>query len=279
MYPWRRILIPTDFSTASEWAFDDAIHIAGTTAAELVILHVRMTERDDPNQLRFPADDRVYEYAEKVELDKLRERARRANATVQTRLVVKKAPDPGGEICRTARNENVDLIVISTHARHHVAHLLIGSTTMSVLSDPPAPTLAIRYGIPKRRAIRTIVVPVHTKQTSDAAADLAAAVARRERAEVHLLIVCGDADRAAAEERINAVAARIADVHPKPAIIRGDAVDPAVVKYVREVNADSVFMNAQKELGTVKRDIVQQVDVPVMIVPAASGRPASVGQQ
>ena len=43
MYPWRRILIPTDFSTASEWAFDDAIRIAGSTSAELLILHIRMT--------------------------------------------------------------------------------------------------------------------------------------------------------------------------------------------------------------------------------------------
>ena len=270
MYPWRRILIPTDFSTASEWAFDDAIHIAGASAAELVILHVRMTEKDDPNQLRFPADDRVYEYAERFELDKLRDRARRANATVQTRLIVKSAPDPGGEICRSAREEGADLIVIATHARHHVAHLLIGSTTMSVLRDPPAPILAIRYGIPKRRAMRSIVVPVHTKQTSDAAADLAAAVARREKAQVHLLIVCSDEDRAAAETRVAAVAERIADVHPTHAILRGNEVDPAVVKYVKEENADAVFMNAQKELGAVKRDIIRQIDLPVMIVPATA---------
>lgn len=269
MYPWRRILIPTDFSTASEWAFDDAIHIAGVHGAELIVLHVRMTEKNHPDALRFPADDRVYEYAERFELDMLRERARRANATVQTRLVVKKAPDPGGEICRTAREENADLIVIPTHARHHVAHLLIGSTTISVLRNPPAPTLAIRYGIRKRRTIRRIVVPVHTKQTSDAAAGLAAAVARHEQADVHLLIVCGDADREDAEKRIAAVAERMTEVSAKRAILRGDKVDPAVVKYTKEVNADMVFMNAQKELGEVKRDIIRHVDVPVMIVPAA----------
>ena len=69
MYPWRRILIPTDFSTASEWAFDDAIHIAGSTGAELLVLHVRMTEPAKPDELRFPADDRVYEYAERFELE------------------------------------------------------------------------------------------------------------------------------------------------------------------------------------------------------------------
>src|SRR5687768_8015911 len=104
MYPFRRILVPTDFSTASEW---------------------------------------VYEYVEQQELERLRKRIRHADADVRTRLVVKKDPHPGEEICRTAADENVDLIAIATHARHHVAHLLIGSTAMAVIKDPPAPVLAI----------------------------------------------------------------------------------------------------------------------------------------
>jgi nucleotide-binding universal stress UspA family protein len=267
MYPWRRILIPTDFSTASEWAFDDAIHIAGSTAAELIILHVRMTERSHPDALRFPAADAVYEYAERFELDKLRDRARRANATVQTRLVVKKAPASGSQICTTAREEGVDLIVIATHARHHVAHLLIGSTTISVLEDPPAPVLAIRYGIAKRRAMKRIVVPVHTKQTSEAAATLAASVAKRENGEVHLLSVCPDADRTANITRVAAVAGRMNGVNTKQAIVRGDDVEAGLAKYVKETNADVVFVNAQKEIGSVKRDIIRRISVPVMIVP------------
>src|SRR5579863_7049572 len=100
MYPWRRILIPTDFSTASEWAFDDAIHLAGNSGAELLILHIRMTRSSHPDELRFPADDSLYAYAEQQELDTLRQRARRVNARVATRLVIKRAPDPGEEICR-----------------------------------------------------------------------------------------------------------------------------------------------------------------------------------
>ena len=56
MYPFRRILIPTDFSTASEWVFDDAVRIAGTTGAEIVILHIRMTWESEPSRLRLPAD-------------------------------------------------------------------------------------------------------------------------------------------------------------------------------------------------------------------------------
>ncbi|HEX8253347.1 MAG TPA: universal stress protein, partial [Thermoanaerobaculia bacterium] len=86
---FRRILIPTDFSTASEWVFDDAVRIAGSSSAELLILHVRRTWASNPDELRFPADPSLYEYAEQQELDRLRDRVRRANASLATRLIVR----------------------------------------------------------------------------------------------------------------------------------------------------------------------------------------------
>src|SRR3990170_3918845 len=115
MTVFSRILIPTDFSTASEWVFDDAVRIAGSSNAELIIVHVRMTRTSHPEELRFPADPSLYEYAEQQELDRLRERVRRANASVATRLIVRQAPDAGSEICKTAIEERADLIVIATH--------------------------------------------------------------------------------------------------------------------------------------------------------------------
>ncbi len=266
MYPWRRILIPTDFSTASEWAFDDAIRIAGSTGAELLILHIRMTRISAPAQLRFPAGDAVYDYAENQELENLRERVRRANASVATRLIVRRAPDPGDEIARTARSEQADLMIISTHARHHVAHLIIGSTTWRVITDPPAPVLAIRYGIRKRTGFKRIVVPVHLQQTSQAAAELAAAVAKREGGELQFLIVCSDADRDAAESKLDDIAKRIG-IAAKKAVITGENVDREVVRYVAEANADAVFVNAQREIGAVKQEIIRHISTPVMIVP------------
>src|SRR5438045_1918692 len=163
MYPWRRILIPTDFSTASEWAFDDAIRIAGSTGAELLILHIRLTQTAHPDELRFPAGDAVYEYAEKQELEMLRERVRRANASV----------------------------------------------------------------------------------------------ARHEGAEVHVLIVCSEADRPAAESRVSDVARKLfANLPTKPMVIGGDDVEKEIVRYATEADADVVFVNAQKEIGEVKRDII-----------------------
>jgi len=271
MYPWRRIVIPTDFSTAAEWSFDSAVQLAGATGAELVILHVRSTHRSNPEELRFPADDDLYAYAENYELEKLRDHARRRNADVATRLCVQRSPNAGAAICQTATEENADLIVISTHARHHVAHLIIGSTTLNVLSGAPVPVLAIRYGIPRRRGFGRILVPVHLHQQSTVAATLAAAIAKRESSEVHLIIVCDEANRAPADALIAELAAGLfAGVNVKPVVLQGKDVDAELVRYARGADADALFLNAAAhELSSRKQNIIRQVDAPVMLVPSA----------
>ncbi len=270
MYPWRRIVIPTDFSTAAEWSFDSAVQMAGATGAELVILHVRATRTSNPEQLRFPADDALYAYAEQCELEKLRDHARRANASVQTRLVVQRAPAAGSAICQTAAEENADLIVISTHARHHVAHLIIGSTTMNVLSGATVPVLAIRYGLPPRRGFKRILVPVHLNQRSAVAANLAASIARQEKSEVHLLIVCEGPERGAADSVISEMTKELfSDVNVKPVVLAGKDVDAELVRYARGADADALFLNAAAhEISMRKQEIIRQVATPVMLVPS-----------
>ena len=270
MFPFRRILIPTDFSTASEWVFDDAVRFAGSTGAELVILHIRMTRTSHPNELRFPADPKLYEYAEQYELDALRNRVKHANASIPTRLVVRQAPYPGAEICRVAADESADLVVIATHARHHVAHLIIGSTTMNVILNPPAPVLAIRYGIRKRSALKRIVLPIHPQQMSRPALDLASAIAMRGGAELHLITVCENASQQREEDHLRDVAASLPQqLQMKTATIRGTDVEKEVCRYVDKVEADMLFVNSTGEPGPVKRDIIRSAGVPVMIVPAS----------
>lgn len=258
---FRRILIPTDFSTASEWVFDDAVRIAASSGAEIVILHVRMTRTSHPDELRFPADPSIYEYAEQQELERLRERVRRANASAATRLIVRHAPDPGGEIARTATEENADLVVIATHARHHVAHLFVGSTTVAVVANPPAPVLAIRYGIRKRAALRRVVVPVHFEQTSHRALDLAV----RMKTEIQLVIVCDEKETTRAEEHLQAVA----DTVPGAArrVLQGPDPEKEIVRYAAKGDVDAIFLNAGKSPTEKKLDIIRHAPVPVMVVP------------
>ena len=268
MYPFRRILIPTDFSTASQWAFDHAVRIAAANDSEILILHIRMTWESDPDELRFPADPLLYEYAEKQELDILRERVRAIGAKVPTRLIVKTAPDPGPEICRTVAEEKVDLVVIATHARHHVAHLLIGSTTMSVISNPPVPTLAVRYGVKKRDRIQRMVVPVHLKQTSHAALDLAMSIARRRGVELHLITLCEESERSAAEALLDNLKRSSEGVMIKTEILRSSDIEREIVRYAEKNDADVIFLNAEQQMGQPKIEIIRHATTPVMIVPA-----------
>ena len=270
-YPFRRILVPTDFSTASQWAFDDAARIAAANGAEILILHIRMTWESDPKALRLPADASLYEYAEKQELEAMKERLHAMGVNVPVRMIVRNAPEAGKEICHTAKEENVDLIVVATHARHHVAHLFIGSTTMSVINEPPAPVLAIRYGIKKRGSVKKIVVPVHLKQKSRGALDLALTIARRRGSEVHLLTICGDEERARATTMLDQLAASAADVTIRKNVVRSNDVEREIVRYSDKADADVIFLNADEQISRTKLDIVRHAATPVMIVPGGDG--------
>jgi len=258
---FRRILIPTDFSTASEWVFDDAVRIAEASRAEIVILHVRMEHTSQPGKLRFNASDAIYEYAEQQELDRLRDRVRRANASLATRLIVRRGPNPGDEICQTAKDESVDLIIIATHARHHVAHLFVGSTTLSVLREPPAPVLAIRYGTRKRASIRRVVVPAHLEQKSQAALDLATRIAQ----EIHVVTVCDEKDKSRAEELLSGLRERAPNA--TTSVLEGDDAEREVIRYATRNDADAIFLNASSNPSEGKLDIIRHATVPVMIVP------------
>ncbi len=267
MYPWRRILIPTDFSTAARWAFDDAVRMAASSGAELLILHIRATRSDNPSELRFPADDSIYRYAEEQELEALRERVKQSHADVPVHLLVRMAPDPGGEICRTASAEGVDLIVVSTHARHHVAHLLVGSTTQAILSGPPTPVLAVRYGVKKHTGMRRIVVPVHFDQDSWTATDLASAIAAHEKSEVHIITVCAKNEKRDGNELLRGVTERFAGATTKQSGVLSDDVADAVVDYCAEQDVDALFVNGHTELAPLTHSILRKVGAPVMIVP------------
>lgn len=276
MYPWRRILVPTDFSAASSWAFDDAVRVAGTTGAEIIVLHVRMTWTSNPNALRLPADAALYEYAERIELEKLKQHIAHSNAAIQQRMIVRNAPDPGAEVCRTAASEDVDLVVMSTHARHHVAHLILGSTTRAVLTGVHVPLLAIRYGVHLQGGMRRIVVPVHAGQESEAALKLAASVATWEGGEVDLVSVAPPAQRAEVERLLDdVIRRRLSNVRTSVTIVSGTSVERELVRYAQKRKADALFLNANAQPSPLKIDIIRNAPIPVMIVP--DGEPSSSG--
>lgn len=148
-----RILIPLDGSTGAQSALDFAIDRLGAHQAELVIvLAVEPIHLAVAGQTALPAES-AKSLAEEQQsvaaqhLARLENDLRGRNLRVRTLLAKGAAQDV---ILQTARREDVDLIVMATHARTGIAHALLGSITEKVIRHAPCPVLTVRGYSPKR---------------------------------------------------------------------------------------------------------------------------------
>lgn len=139
----NRILCPVDFSETSTAAFRYADNLAAWANAEIILLHAFSdpVSYDDAGQWK-PADPAVHE-----QLGQLK--SNHANV-VLTPFTHAGLPDE--VICWAAEHEGCDLIVMGTHGRTGLKHLLFGSTAEAVLRNARCPVLTIRpqeHNLPK----------------------------------------------------------------------------------------------------------------------------------
>ncbi|HQU45727.1 MAG: hypothetical protein B7Z74_01130 [Deltaproteobacteria bacterium 21-66-5] len=130
----RRILCPVDFSHASGRAFAYAQRLAHDTGAELVLLHAF----DVPETLNLVGQEHPTDPTLREQLD-----AVPALPDVSVERILHAGP-PGPVICWMAQERGCDLIVMGTHGRSALAHLLLGSVAEYVLRHARAPVLTLR---------------------------------------------------------------------------------------------------------------------------------------
>jgi nucleotide-binding universal stress UspA family protein len=180
---FTRILVPTDFSKPSDAALSHARSLAVSMGARLHVLHVV-----DNLFLRAVLDDPCdYETAALRQLeDRVPVEDREATAV----LAVERSDEPAAEIIRYARTHGVDLIVMGTHGRGRVAHLLLGSVAERVARTAPCPVLTMHEAAPPAGigAVR-ILVPTDFSPSADAALGYARRLAAKVRGSVRLLHV------------------------------------------------------------------------------------------
>lgn len=144
---FARILVPTDFSLPSDAALATAKELAAQFAASIHVIHVL----HDPYATAVYASD-VYGYlpsglkeswrleAQK-NLDALWTPAERARFHVTTDVIF---GSPAAAIVEYARDNAMNLIVMGTHGRGVVAHLLLGSVAERVVRTAECPVLTVR---------------------------------------------------------------------------------------------------------------------------------------
>jgi nucleotide-binding universal stress UspA family protein len=150
---FRTLLVPHDFSLQSRAAFVLAEALARLAGARIHLLHVvespALHALTPAGALDLALPDVVVTGA-RLEAEKLLlELAREARADVRVHVV----EGPATEIiCEMAERLPAELIVMGTHGRDGLAHLLLGSVAERTLRRAPCPVLTVRapQGVPER---------------------------------------------------------------------------------------------------------------------------------
>jgi universal stress protein A len=140
----KRILVPTDFSDCARKALQYALPMARQFGAEIVLVHVVQVSYFPGGELGAIDYALLEKELREGGQKQLEEWIRREiGEDIPSRMLLLSG-QPVREIAETARKEEVDLIILSTHGRTGFKHLLLGSTAENVVRYAPCPVLVVR---------------------------------------------------------------------------------------------------------------------------------------
>jgi universal stress protein A len=145
----KRILVPTDFSDPSAEALATALAFGQSSGATLDLVHVAVEATYalpppvDVATLPIDMSKVLARAAEGLAAEEAQVRA--AGVACETATLVGR---PETEIVARATETHADLIIMGTHGRSGLAHVLLGSIAERVVQHSPCPVLIV----PRRTA-------------------------------------------------------------------------------------------------------------------------------
>ncbi len=156
---WKNILVPHDFSPCADRALLLAVELARVHRAGLSILHVSdLPENLARDAIVLPPGERsalpATEHATRGALRRLEQIAgplRSEGLSVLTRAVT---GDVADEILGAAQDLGADALVVGTHGRAGLSHLLLGSVAEKLVRHAPVPVVTLRSPSPEAEPTR-----------------------------------------------------------------------------------------------------------------------------
>ena len=141
----KKILFPTAFSPAENAALAWAFEFARKFGAVLVLLNVMEVHKSYDaakggfvGRLRDSASEKLHAMAEAVPIQK------RKGVNLVAKVTA--FPRAWSGIVNFGRDQNIDMIVMSTRARKGVPRLFLGSVAAAVIEEAPCPVIAVPRG-------------------------------------------------------------------------------------------------------------------------------------
>jgi len=161
----KKILFPTDFSRCAEQAFVHALHLARQYNAELHILHAVVWGYSEIHHpvLYFPNTDVIEKEMVKLGISRMKDTVEAHDVEgIKINQVQQRGLSVAPVILDYANEKDIDLIVMGTHGRRGLGHMVLGSVAEEIVRLAPCPVLTIReYEDPRPvEALNRILVPV-----------------------------------------------------------------------------------------------------------------------
>ncbi len=186
----KKILVATDFSTTADMAEKTAYQLASHLKAELDLVHVRVILEDPlmAEEQQMEIERMMSATDEATRQAFARDRTKDPGVTARTHLI--RSVSATEAIIATASDLDSDLIVMGTHGRRGIKHLLLGSVAENVIRSVDRPVLTVRpdTAFPAHGPKRILVAHDFSDQSANAI-QAAGDWARAFAAEVTLLHV------------------------------------------------------------------------------------------
>lgn len=141
---YRKILFATDLSDLSFEAWPHATALAEKLGAELhAVVVLEEPYALAPYEQYGVLLQALREVKPQVE-QKLIERTKARPAAVRLQTAVLEAASPTNALLDYCKREKIDLVVLATHGRSGLTHLLLGSVAEKLVRLSPVPVLAVR---------------------------------------------------------------------------------------------------------------------------------------
>jgi len=143
MTTFKRLLVPVDFSDASVAALATAQDLCRALDAEIRVVHVHQLQVPYVGDGGFyvpEVDEEEIMEERKQELETFVKQHGDAQISISSEV---RLGDPETGINEIADEFKADMIIMGTHGRSGLSHLLMGSVTESVLRHANVPLLAV----------------------------------------------------------------------------------------------------------------------------------------
>jgi nucleotide-binding universal stress UspA family protein len=183
----RNVLVPTDFSQPSLEAVEFALPLLKKFGAELHLVHVFEPDYPLASTPALPLVVPLLQVGQRVRRH-LKDVAKKYSIALRPENIHARRGRSFEEICRLARDRDIDLIVTATRGNTGLRHLALGSTAERVVRYSPCPVVVVRSGNRRTKVdFRKIMVPIDFSACSMTGLDHAKALVQEFGASLVLL--------------------------------------------------------------------------------------------